>query len=426
MSGAIPVPKGKETSRTSWLAAAGLLVLAAALCLGGPSVAGADPGELQMVRQAIKAKGAKWQAEETPISKLGKEARRKRLGLLEAELPPTGAEAPAGTAASPVGTAPASLDWRSFNGMNYVTPVKNQGNCGSCWAFAAAACLESQILLGKDMPGATANVSEQALVSCSGAGSCGGGTISGASNYIRDVGLPVEACFPYTASDASCGEACLTCKTETATIFGWHYATAVNPTVEAVKNALATYGPLVATMTVYGDFYYYRSGIYSYTSGTAQGGHAVLIVGYDDPGQYFIVKNSWGTSWGEQGYFRIAYSQLNSVVYFARYTIAYEGWRGDPDNPPEPACSYSLSASGQTFPATGGEGSVGVSAGSGCTWTAASNAAWITLAGSGGTGSSAVAFQVAANPSKFTRTGTLTIAGQTFTVTQKGARVSKK
>jgi C1A family cysteine protease len=61
-------------------------------------------------------------------------------------------------------------------------------------------------------------------------------------------------------------------------------------------------------MDVYSDFYYYRSGIYSYTSGSYQGTHGVVIVGYNDPGQYFIVKNSWGTGWGKSGFFNIAYS----------------------------------------------------------------------------------------------------------------------
>lgn len=407
-----------------------VLLVAFLLALPGFFTPGveAEEDELTAVSQAIKSKGAKWQAGETSVSRLSKEERKKRLGLLEADLPERqrAAVASEGGTAPLLAETPASLDWRAANGMNYVSPVKNQGSCGSCWAFATAAALESQILLGLDTPGATANVAEQALVSCSGAGSCSGGTISGASNYIRDVGLPVETCFPYAASDVDCGNACLSCQTETSSVYAWRYTTYQTPTVEAVKSALATYGPLVATMTVYSDFYYYRSGVYSYTSGTLQGGHAVLIVGYDDPGQYFIVKNSWGTNWGEQGYFRIAYNQLGSVVYFARYTIAYEGWRGDPGNAPEPVCAYTVSGASQTFPAAGGTGTVGVSTGSGCSWTAASNAAWITLADTGGTGSGAVAFQVAANPSKFSRTGTLTVAGQTVSITQKGTRVTKK
>jgi len=96
-----------------------------------------------------------------------------------------------------------------------------------------------------------------------------------------------------------------------------------NPTVAGIKNALYAYGPLVTTMSVYYDFYYYRSGVYQYTSGSYQGGHAILLVGYDDPGQYFIAKNSWGTGWGDSGYFKIAYSEISSTVHFGNWTIAY-------------------------------------------------------------------------------------------------------
>jgi len=76
-------------------------------------------------------------------------------------------------------------------------------------------------------------------------------------------------------------------------------------------------------MRVYSDFYSYRSGVYSYTSGSYEGDHAVLLVGYDDAGQYFTVKNSWNARWGDQGYFKIGYSEISSVVNFGDWTIAY-------------------------------------------------------------------------------------------------------
>ncbi|HMK64558.1 MAG TPA: C1 family peptidase, partial [Thermodesulfobacteriota bacterium] len=77
--------------------------------------------------------------------------------------------------------------------------------------------------------------------------------------------------------------------------------------------------------SVYADFFSYHGGIYSYTTGAYQGGHAVLIVGYDDVNQCFIVKNSWGTGWGESGYFRIAYNQMASPIYFGSGTLTYYG-----------------------------------------------------------------------------------------------------
>jgi hypothetical protein len=99
----------------------------------------------------------------------------------------------------------------------------------------------------------------------------------------------------------------------------------VSFSVAAIKDALVNYGPLVTTFNVYADFFGYDGGIYSYTSGAYQGGHAVLIVGYDDANSCFIVKNSWGTWWGEAGFFRIAYSQLASPIYFGSGTLTYYG-----------------------------------------------------------------------------------------------------
>ncbi|KJU84268.1 protein containing Peptidase C1A, papain [Candidatus Magnetobacterium bavaricum] len=111
----------------------------------------------------------------------------------------------------------------------------------------------------------------------------------------------------------------------------WGYSKIV--TVDKLKNALNTYGPLVVTMDVYEDFNSYKSGIYKHVWGENAGGHAILLVGYNDSGSYFIVKNSWGDNWGESGYFKIAYSEIGysnsdesvtgSVTKFGEYSIAY-------------------------------------------------------------------------------------------------------
>jgi uncharacterized protein (TIGR03437 family) len=222
--------------------------------------------------------------------------------------------------------APASLDWRN-NGGNFVTPVRDQGQCGSCWAFATAAGLESATLIANRTPGVDLNLAEQILVSCSGAGDCEmGGYVQSASDYLRDTGLPLEGYYGYTAADGNCGDACPPWRSSPPyKIKSWSYVATTSPTVNGLKNALYSYGPLPTTFMVYDDFRYYKSGVYSYTSGAFLGGHAVLLVGYDDAGQYFIVKNSWGPAWGESGYFRIAYSQLNTVVNFGDYTLAYVG-----------------------------------------------------------------------------------------------------
>lgn len=305
-------------------------LLAAVLLFTFASFADASKAERDEIDSAIHAKGAHWLAEETSVSNLTPEQKKNRVGtFISAGLGGDKAHGQLTSASSPTtstsytgttGTAPASLDWRNFNGYNYVTPIRDQGNCGSCWAFSTTAALESNVMITK---GASLNLSEQVLVSCSGAGSCGGGYIDQASNFFTNTGLPTESYYPYTATNGSCANAVAGWQNYTNQISNWYWVSISSPTVDTLKTWLNTYGPLVTTLNVYTDFYYYSGGIYSYTSGSYVGGHGVLLVGYDDTNQYFIVKNSWGTGWGESGYFRIAYSEISSLVDFGQYTIAY-------------------------------------------------------------------------------------------------------
>ena len=377
--------------------------------------------ELEYVKQAIAAKGAKWHAAETSVSKLSHEERKMRLGVVKGHTPDTSPLA--ATAPSDVTALPPTLDWRNYNGGNWVTPVRNQGNCGSCWAFAVAANLESSTLIKNNTPGIDLDLTEQILVSCSGAGSCGGGWPASASDYIRNTGLPGESCYPYTASNGTCSSACANWQASAYKISGWSYVTTSSPTVDAIKNALSTYGPVNTQMQVYSDFFYYGSGIYHYATGTYQGGHAILIVGYDDANQCFICKNSWGTGWGEAGFFRIGYSELNSVTQFGDYTIAYQNGSTPPPPPPGPTCSYSISPTSGTFSSSGGTGSFSVTAGSTCNWTASDSASWITItSGASGTGSGTVSYSVAPYTGKNARNGSITLAGQVHSVRQNGTK----
>jgi C1A family cysteine protease len=280
--------------------------------------------ETDEINQVIKQKKARWLAGETSVSKLSKEERKNLLGSF---LPDITEAAPSNAAesytASEIVSVPVAFDWRNYNGGNFVTPVRNQSNCGSCWAFATTAALESQELIINNTPGINLDLSEQMLVCCSNSGSCSGGYVNTSSDYIRDTGLPTEDCCPYTATNASCNltPTCTNGCIDLYTITGWHWITR---SVETLKSELCTYGPLIVGMRVYRDFFSYQSGIYSYVKGPYKGDHAILLVGYNDAGQYFIVKNSWGTGWGESGYFRIAYSDVTSVVNFGYSGIAYE------------------------------------------------------------------------------------------------------
>lgn len=400
------------------------LAAAALLLALGPSYAA--PKELDEIRAAIKAKGGKWVADETSLSGLSLAEKKMRAGLDMNQDIAAGLSAPEPPLGAIEAAAPATLDWRNFLGISYVSPVKNQGGCGSCWAFAVTAGLESQVLMAADGTDEKAfDLSEQVLVSCSGAGSCSGGSSASASNYVRDVGLPPEACFTYTATNASCGSACAEYRSETYTIVGLHRASSTTITADDIKKGLYYYGPVVASMYVYNDFYSYRSGVYSYAAGSYVGAHAVLVVGYDDLEQCFIVKNSWGTGWGEAGYFRIAYGEVNGTSRFGYSAIVYEGSPGDGPTPEPPPCAYSLSATGKSFKAAGGSAAVSVASGAGCGWTASSGAAWVSIsAGGAGTGNGTVTYTVAENTATTARSTTLQIAGESYGVTQQAARIS--
>jgi cathepsin B len=300
--------------------------------------------EIDDIKAAIKEKGLQWEAEENEISQLPPAERKMRLGILEGEDPAYKAAAPAPLPSPDMtGVVTNWLDWTNYNGYNYVTAVKDQGHCGSCWAFSATAAIESQLLIDK---GSYVNLSEQSLLSCNSDpthNNCGGGYETTAASYLTSTGIPLESCYPYRdyynyseGAASSCSYACAGRTGQSYKISGWG---SVPANVPAIKSAIATYGPVVARYAVYSDFYSYHSGVYQYGWGSYQGLHAILVVGYYDDayyggGGYFKVKNSWGTGWASYGgYFYIAYSQVgSSPVYFGSQVEAYynglEPWDG--------------------------------------------------------------------------------------------------
>lgn len=292
------------------LAAAFFAVTSASPAFSQQALSSGTKERIKEVQAAIQKKGARWTAGETTVS--GSPEDWKYLVGLNFE--PVNAEPIELVAAAEL---PAALDWRDTNG-NFVTTPKNQKKCGSCWAFSMTGGLESYTLLKTNTPGADLDLSEQVMVSCSGAGSCNGGRLS--AGFLQKTGLPLESVYPYTATDGACATAEAGWQADARKIGAWG---SVSQNLNTIKTALIKYGPLPIAYMVYEDFMLYKSGIYSYTTGKKLGGHAVLLVGYNDAEQYFIVKNSWSPAWGEQGFFRIAYSEMDSVVDFGLSTIAY-------------------------------------------------------------------------------------------------------
>ena len=310
-----------------------VLIVSFGLALLAPAALAKDDSSeqrLMQVRQAIQKTKARWKADANPISRLPMAAQRKLLGWIPSptsDLYTADIEQLDGTTYT--AALPASFDWRNVNGNSYVTPVKRQ-RCGDCWAFAAIGALEARQAIDGT---SNEDLSEQLLVSsCCNTGSCSGGYIVSTSQFIRDSGSPDEACYPYLGRDSSCNQACSSWREAARQVSSY---TRVSQTATALKSALYTHGPINVGMMVYSDFSSYSSGIYEHAYGQQEGGHAVLIVGYDDDQQCFIVKNSWGTDWGENGFFRIAYSQVDGVVDFGAEACVY-GDEIDHDDDPDP------------------------------------------------------------------------------------------
>ena len=210
-------------------------------------------------------------------------------------------------------TYPSSLDWRNFGGQDWTTPIRNQGSCGSCTAFGTTAAIESRLEIATDDPALNPDLSEAHLFYCGCGSCCGSGWSPGAAmNLARDTGIVDEACYPYAAQNQACS-LCSNWEDRVTQISEWVGIIEI----AEMKQALADDGPFEATMLVYSDFLSYSGGVYRHAWGDLVGAHAVTIVGYDDYGGYWIAKNSWGTGWGENGWFKIAYGEcvVDSYAY---------------------------------------------------------------------------------------------------------------
>lgn len=186
--------------------------------------------------------------------------------------------------------------------IGYASSIKNQGNCGSCWAFAAVGLLESMILK-KD--GIEVNLSEQHMVSCNPWDwGCNGGFWP--QDMLVSPGSPYETCFPYTATDAPCISTC----PYPYSIQSWSFVTEdlVVPATDLIKQAIYTYGAVQAGVYVDGFFQAYTSGVLNRCKKNATWtNHAIILIGWDDAKGAWRLKNSWGTGWGEAGYMWIKY-----------------------------------------------------------------------------------------------------------------------
>ncbi|MBN3310934.1 CATL protein, partial [Amia calva] len=215
----------------------------------------------------------------------------------------------------------ARVDYRA---MGYVTNVKDQGYCGSCWAFSTTGAIEGQMFkkTGRLVP-----LSEQNLMDCSrsfGTYGCNGAWMANAYDYVvQNGGLQAEATYPYTSMD---NQPCQYDSSKSAaTIKDYRFIPAGDE--QALADAVTTIGPITVALDADNpSFMFYSSGIYEEPNCDPSNlSHAVLLVGYGSEGgtDYWIIKNSWGTGWGEGGYMRMIRNNKNAcgIASYALYPV---------------------------------------------------------------------------------------------------------
>jgi len=192
-------------------------------------------------------------------------------------------------------TLPSQYDLR-----DKLTPVKNQGSCGSCWAFSTTGVTENLIKL---QLGKTVDLSEQQLISCNTAGySCDGGWY--AYDEYKNTGAALESSFPYQGTKV----ACKSDLTYPYKIKSWDYISnqSTVASTDLIKNAIYKYGPVSVAVAADAYFQSYKDGVFNRDTATNVN-HAVILVGWDDAKGAWILRNSWGTNWGLDGYMYIKY-----------------------------------------------------------------------------------------------------------------------
>ncbi len=287
---------------------------------------------MQALSANLRDAKARWQPRQTPLSELSDAAKKALLGVVVDQASLAAAMAPQARAAAAAPAFAPAVDWRNRGG-NHVTPVKDQGGCGSCVSFCTTATVESMASIEK---GQLLDLSEADLHFCSSHGaSCGGWWPDQAIGQVKTRGIPDDACFPYADAFAAPppNPKCVIGPNRDARAVKVTNSGTVANVVDR-KNYLTNVGPCCAVLHVFNDFFSYGGGVYHHVSGADVGLHCVEVIGYSEAEGCWICKNSWGAGWGVGGFFKIAYGEAGIDSEFPFWTTSgvilpvTHGWQG--------------------------------------------------------------------------------------------------
>jgi len=202
---------------------------------------------------------------------------------------------------------PADFDSRTqWPGL--IHPIRNQQHCGSCWAFSASEVLSDRFAIATKR--ASPVLSPEDMVSCDTTDmGCRGGQLPAAWNYLKDTGIVTDSCFPYTAGNGTapaCSSTCVDSESFTRSKASSVYSVSG---VQNMQKEIMTNGPIQAAFMVYKSFMSYNTGVYTkhFYELIPEGGHAIKIIGWgtESGTDYWLVANSWDTTWGLEGFFKI-------------------------------------------------------------------------------------------------------------------------
>ena len=219
---------------------------------------------------------------------------------------------------------------RNIDGKSYLSPVRNQHlpqYCGSCWAFSTLSALSDRMRIASKGKWPNHDLSVQVLLNCDSSDlGCHGGNPNNANQFLAKVGVPEEGCQNYEAQDGKCDDLgiCRDCSGDGANgcypiqNFTRYYADefgTVSGTTNMMKEIYAR-GPIVCGIAITDEFLKYNGGIFKDTTGATSMSHAISVVGWGEENgeKYWIVRNSWGTYWGEDGFFRIVRDENNLSI----------------------------------------------------------------------------------------------------------------